>query len=87
MVSALVASARALRDHILQTKSRTLAFVQAQGAAGHRFAPKQLGNNDARIGCRLDNGENLAKAGKQYKRYKFQLNKNADNTTLKDYVK
>ena len=86
MVSAIVAGARGLREYILQTPSRAIAFVKSQGTAGQRFAPKQSGNNDAKFGCRLDNGEVFIKDAKQYMRYKFQLNKNAENKTLKEHA-
>jgi hypothetical protein len=36
------------------------------------------------IGSRLDNGEKVTKDGKEYKRYKWQINKNAQNATLKE---
>ncbi|EFE37791.1 hypothetical protein TRV_07564 [Trichophyton verrucosum HKI 0517] len=84
MVSAIRTSARSLRDYILKTKSRTINFAKGQGTPGHRFAPQQTGTNDASIGSRLDNGDIITKDGTQYKRYKFQLNKNAQNSTLKD---
>ncbi|KKZ63019.1 hypothetical protein EMCG_02637 [[Emmonsia] crescens] len=84
MVSAIRSSARSLRDYILQTKSRAIGFAKGQGTPGHRFAPKQAGNNDANIGSRLDNGDIVTRDGDQYRRYKFQLNKNAQNSILKD---
>lgn len=82
MVSALKSSAQALKAYILQTKSRTINFVK-KGTPGQRFAPQQTGNHDSKIGSRLDNGETFVKDGKEYKRYNFQLNKQASNPTLK----
>lgn len=46
--------------------------------------PRRVGeNHDARIGSRFDIGEIIKKAGKEYRRYKFQLNLNAQDSTLK----
>lgn len=84
MVSAIRSSARSLRDYILQTKSRVIGFAKGQGTPGHRFAPKQAGNSDTNIGSRLDNGDMITRDGNQYRRYKFQLNKNAQNSSIKD---
>ena len=30
----------------------------------------------------MDNGKKIVKGGKEYKRYKFQINKGAENSTL-----
>lgn len=59
-------------------------IANGQGIPGTRAAPAQAGNNDKKIGSRLDNGETFTKGGKQYKRYKFQVNKGADDKTLKE---
>ena len=59
-------------------------IAKGQGIPGTRAAPTQAGNNDKKIGSRLDNGEAFTKGGKQYKRYKFQVNKGADEKTLKE---
>ena len=32
----------------------------------------------------MDNGEKIVQGGKEYKRYKFQINKGAENSTLKE---
>ena len=46
--------------------------------------PQRVGvNHDARIGSRINIGEIIKKAGKEYRRYKFQLNSNAEDSTLK----
>lgn len=58
-------------------------IANGQGTAGTRAAPAQSDNNDKKIGSRLDSGEQLIKDGKEYKRYKFQVNKGADDKTLK----
>jgi hypothetical protein len=59
-------------------------IARGHGIPGTRAAPAQTGNNDKKIGSRLDNGETFTKDGKQYKRYKFQVNKGADDKTLKE---
>ena len=58
-------------------------IAEGEGIPGTRAAPTQLNTNDKKIGSRLDSGEKFIKGGKEYKRYKFQINKGADNSTLK----
>ncbi|KAJ5115223.1 hypothetical protein NUU61_000982 [Penicillium alfredii] len=76
-------SLEALMAYIKQSKSRRATIVRGQGEPGHRAAPARGGNHDARIGSRIDVGEIIKKAGKEYRRYKFQLNLNAQDSTLK----
>lgn len=59
-------------------------LASGQGIAGTRAAPSQSGSNDKTIGSRLDNGEKIMKDDKEYRRYKWQINKNAENATLKE---
>lgn len=83
MSRALKASLQSLRAWVFQSNSRVEKIASGQGTAGTRAAPAQSGNNDQKIGSRLDSGETFTKNGKQYKRYKFQVNKGADDQTLK----
>ncbi|KAJ9273691.1 hypothetical protein DTO212C5_325 [Paecilomyces variotii] len=76
-------SLEALIAYIKQSKSRRNMILRGQGESGHRAAPTHGGNHDARIGSRIDLGEIIKKAGKEYRRYKFQLNLNAQDSTLK----
>ncbi|PYH76648.1 hypothetical protein BO82DRAFT_369227 [Aspergillus uvarum CBS 121591] len=76
-------SLEALMAYIKQSKSRRTTILRGQGEPGHRAAPARGGNHDARIGSRIDTGEIVKKAGKEYRRYKFQLNSNAEDSTLK----
>ena len=69
--------------YIRQSKSRRATILRGQGEPGHRAAPARGGNHDARIGSRVDVGDIVRKAGKDYRRYKFQLNSNAQDSTLK----
>lgn len=73
-----------LRKWVLTSESRIQRIASGQGVAGTRATPAQAGSNDTKIGSRLDNGETFTKDGKEYKRYKFQVNKGADNKTLKE---
>lgn len=57
--------------------------VSGTGTPGTRAAPTQAGNNDANIGLRLDYGERFKKDGKTYRRVNLQVNKGAENPTLK----
>jgi hypothetical protein len=76
-------SLEALVAYFKQSKSRRATIVRGQGEPGHRAAPARGGNNDARFGSRIDIGEITDKAGKEYRRYKFQFNLNAGDSTLK----
>ncbi|KAM5476215.1 hypothetical protein MauCBS54593_000900 [Microsporum audouinii] len=76
-------SLQALMAYIKQSKSRRRTILRGLGEPGHRAAPARGGNHDARIGSRIDVGEITKKAGKEYRRYKFQLNSNAQDSTLK----
>ncbi|KAH9871023.1 hypothetical protein J1614_006597 [Plenodomus biglobosus] len=72
-----------LKTWVFQSRSRVQLIANGQGTAGTRAAPAQSGNNDKKIGSRLDNGENFTKDDKEYKRYKLQVNKGAEDKTLK----
>lgn len=69
--------------YIKQSKSRRTMILRGVGEAGHRGAPARGGNHDAKIGSRIDLGEIIKKGGKEFRRYKFQLNLNAEDSTLK----
>lgn len=69
--------------YIKQSKSLRTAILQARGEPGHRAAPTRRGNHDAKIGSRIDDREIVKKNGKEFRRYKFQLNLNAEDATLK----
>ncbi|OOF96590.1 hypothetical protein ASPCADRAFT_206763 [Aspergillus carbonarius ITEM 5010] len=73
----------ALMAYINQSKSRRSTILRGMGEPGHRAAPARGGNHDARIGSRIDVGEIILKAGREFRRYKFQLNSNAQDSTLK----
>ncbi|KAL2785323.1 hypothetical protein BJX66DRAFT_343215 [Aspergillus keveii] len=77
-------SLEALKNWVLGRSSQVTKLASGQGIAGTRAAPSQSGSNDMTIGSRLDNGEKVTKDGKEYKRYKWQINKNAQNATLKE---
>ncbi|KAF2241905.1 hypothetical protein BU26DRAFT_525015 [Trematosphaeria pertusa] len=76
-------SLEALMAYIKQSKNRRTTILRGHGEPGHRAAPARGGNHDARIGSRIDVGEIIKKAGKEFRRYKFQLNSNAQDSTLK----
>jgi hypothetical protein len=84
MSRAILAAIQAVRGWVFQNKSRLQTLAIGQGTPGTRAAPAQAGNNDAKFGIRIDNGETITKNGKQYKRYKVQANKGAENPTLRD---
>jgi hypothetical protein len=84
MSRALRSSLETLKKWVLESDSRVQKIAKGQGIPGTRAAPTQAGNNDKKIGSRLDNGETFTKDGKQYKRYKFQVNKGADDKSLRE---
>lgn len=76
-------SLETLVAYIKQSKSRRTTILRGLGEPGHRASPARGGNHDARIGSRIDVGEIIKKSGKEFRRYKFQLNSNAQDSTLK----
>ncbi len=76
-----------MMDWVFQARSRMEQIVSGTGTPGTRAAPTQAGNNDAKIGLRLDYGETFIRDGKMYRRVNLQVNKNAENPTLKALVK
>ena len=83
MSRAVKDSLKNLQAWVFQSPSRVKTIADGQGTPGTRAAPTQLSTNDKKIGSRLDNGEKIIKDEKEYRRYKFQINKGADNATLK----
>ena len=77
-------SLETLKNWVLGRSSQVTKIASGQGIAGTRAAPTQSGPNDLKIGSRLDNGEKIVKDGKEHKRYKWQVNKNAENATLRE---
>jgi hypothetical protein len=58
-------------------------ILNGQGEPGHRAAPARGTIHDANIGGRFDVGEIIKKDDKEFRGYKYQLNKNATDSTLK----
>ena len=83
MARALKDSLKDLKTWVFQSPSRVKNIAEGKGSPGTRAAPAQAGTNDSKIGSRLDYGEKIVKGGKEYRRYEFQVNKNAENLTLK----
>ncbi|RMD41792.1 hypothetical protein DV735_g3306, partial [Chaetothyriales sp. CBS 134920] len=83
MPSKVATSLGNLLMHIKRSKNRQSTILRGQGEPGHRAAPARGGNHDAKIGGRIDYGETFKKGGKTYRRFKFQLNSNAEDATLK----
>lgn len=83
MPSAKVISLSELKRWVTSSVSRMKTVVGGNGTAGFRAAPTRSGNNDQKIGSRLDYGEKFLKDGKTYQRLNWQLNKDAENSTLK----
>ncbi|KAE8149486.1 hypothetical protein BDV25DRAFT_156211 [Aspergillus avenaceus] len=83
MPSKVHKSLASLLAYIKQSKARRSKILGGQGVPGHRAAPAPGGNHDATIGGRIDVGEIVKIAGKEFRRYKFQLNLNAQDSTIK----
>lgn len=60
-----------------------LKLSRGNGTPGERAGPTKSGNNDAKIGSRLDVGEMLKKDGKDFRRYHWQYNIDAENSTIR----
>jgi hypothetical protein len=58
-------------------------LARGNGDLGTRAAPARSGNNDKKIGGRLDFGPKIIKNGQEYRKIFFQLNKDADDSTIK----
>lgn len=76
-------SLQRLKNWVFARKSQRAKIARGQGVSGTRAAPASAGPNDSQIGSRLDHGEKVVKDGKEYRRYNWQINKNAANPTLK----
>lgn len=72
-----------LQGWVFQSRSQMEKILSGTGTPGTRAAPTQAGNNDANIGLRLDYGEIFNRDGKMYQRVNLQVNKGAENPTLK----
>ncbi|KAF2473308.1 uncharacterized protein BDR25DRAFT_312401 [Lindgomyces ingoldianus] len=83
MPSAKVISLSELKRWVTSSVSRMKTVVGGNGIAGFRAAPTRSGNNDQKISSQLDYGKKFVKDGKTYQRLNWQLNKDAENSTLK----
>ncbi|PYH75338.1 hypothetical protein BO82DRAFT_36729 [Aspergillus uvarum CBS 121591] len=83
MSRALKDAVRELKAWVTESASRSARIARGEGTPGSRAAPTRTASNDSKIGVRLDNGENVTKEGKVYKRYKVQACKEASNSTIK----
>ncbi|EGE08028.1 hypothetical protein TMEN_6475 [Trichophyton mentagrophytes] len=83
MARAMVESLQSLEKWVTSASSRMIKLAKGNGTPGTRAAPTQSGNNDASIGSRLDVGDAFTRDGKEYRRYHWQLNRNAANSTIR----
>ncbi|KAK2855627.1 hypothetical protein FQN49_005007 [Arthroderma sp. PD_2] len=83
MSSRIIASIGSIKTWVMSSKGRMVKLAKGTGVAGSRAAPTQAGTNDEKMGGRVDFGERFERNGKIYCRYTFQLNKNAENKTLR----
>jgi len=84
MPNLLVKNVRKMKDASKgNMRSIYRKMVGGNGTLGARLLPTQSGNNDAKIGGRVDNGERITQDSQPYKLYKYQLNKNAEDPSLR----
>lgn len=72
-----------IMSHIKLSKSQRNTILNGQGEPHRRAAPARNTVPDVNIGARIDVGEIVNKDDKEYRRYNYQLNKNAEDSTLK----
>lgn len=84
MSGALKAALGKLKTYTLGTPSRITKLANGAGTAGTRAVPTST--HDVDIGVRLDFDVETKAGGKSYKRFKFQVNKGANDKTLKQLV-
>ncbi|KAI4178805.1 MAG: hypothetical protein LQ346_007342 [Caloplaca aetnensis] len=82
MARALLKSLAELRAYVRQRVSQQEKISGGQGESGWRRVPAQGGNHDKQIGSRVDIGPIVVKDGEEFRRYKWQLNRSADDSTL-----
>ncbi|KAF2228286.1 hypothetical protein BDZ85DRAFT_255723 [Elsinoe ampelina] len=87
MSRAIKEALRELKTWVVRNPSRMTSLASGNGTPGTRAAPTRTDKNDKAIGLRLDNGETVTKDGQQYKRYKLQANKDADDKAIRDLAK
>ncbi|KAI1936136.1 hypothetical protein LOZ12_005311 [Ophidiomyces ophidiicola] len=80
---AALKSLDALKIWFSGSKQRMKKLARGNGTPGERAGPTQSGNNDSKIGSRLDVGEILQKDGKNFRRYFWQFNIDAENSTIR----
>jgi len=85
-MGALSDALKNVQKHAFQTET-ILDKIRNVGQPGSRLTPARSSRNDARVGARLDFGSNFTKDGKQYQNVNFQLNKDADESSIRALVK
>jgi hypothetical protein len=74
----------ALKTYVMGSKSRMKKLVTDTSAAqGTRAQPAKTGKNDAAVGSRLDFGPTTTKNKDTVRKFNFQLNKDASNSSVK----
>ncbi|KAG6300741.1 hypothetical protein E4U09_006376 [Claviceps aff. purpurea] len=84
MTSAIEKSVDELKLWTYRNKFRLDKLVEGEGTLGTWLAPTKAGENDQKIGCRLDFGNKIEQeGGPTVRRYQLQINSGARNLTLK----
>ncbi|KAG6023675.1 hypothetical protein E4U19_004207 [Claviceps sp. Clav32 group G5] len=72
---------------VVMNHSRIERIAKAGGTPGTRAAPTRAGDNDKKIGVRLDYGHIFIKDGKKYQRLELQVNKDANDPSLNEMAR
>ncbi|PGH29553.1 hypothetical protein GX50_07695 [[Emmonsia] crescens] len=72
-----------LKGWFFGSKQRIAKLLRGNGTPGERAGPTRTGNNDSKIGSRLDVGETVKIDEKEYRRYNWQFNIDAENSTIR----
>lgn len=83
MARAIRSSITELHRLVMASRSRAATLIKGTGIPGTRAFPARTKANDAKFGVRIDNGEIVVRNGQEYKQYKFQANKEAENSTIR----
>ncbi|KXT03796.1 hypothetical protein AC578_737 [Pseudocercospora eumusae] len=73
--------------HIKSAASRKKGLFSKAAEAGTRAAPARGGKHDKQVGGRIDYGDKHQIGEKLYRRVKFQLNKDADDKSVRELAK
>lgn len=87
MSKAVKATLERVFQYIESAPSRKQGLFSKAAEAGTRAVPARGGKHDKQVGGRIDHGDKHWEGGKLFRRLKFQLNKNADDKSVRELAK